>query len=277
MAQFNSDKIRHYVVTPEFAVKTVPGPDGLPVQVPAFGTIGFRSYTDITGVFGNPGAEVQYVIAKDKYNQPKGKYFTWTQAHNAIVVRDGDHDVEGKPMNKFISAHPWCEGSPNGKYIKDNNGDKIQLDVKFRLLNTEADAEVALEASIRRSKAVISANEIDLETLKEVAILGIGVANVPEKILRHKVTEWATKRPQDYFDVLESGDRVVRASVRKALADGTFQKKGELIMWGNTVIGADENDAVSKILKDEALKSHLVEKTGLVEEKVEKKSKAKGK
>ncbi len=269
MKPFNINKFVHFVLLPEVVsrVETVGPNAGRPI--PTIGSLSFRTYTDTAGVFDTPGAPVEYITTVDANGRPKGKWFKMDQSHNAIIVNINDVDVKGKKMIDFIRNHPDCEGSKNGRYITDGNGDTIQINVKFRELNTEQDAQTALAASLRRSKAQLSAGELDFDTLKEVAILGIGMSSNSESILRHKVVEWAGKRPQDYFTILDSGDRQIRAQVRKAITDGIFTERGPLIYWGNEIIGSNEDDAVSKLLNDEELRSALKEKTSIEFKKTE--------
>jgi hypothetical protein len=261
--QFNSDKYHYFVLLQEVAYKTeTDGPNAGKTR-PAIGSVGFRTYTDKSGAFGRKGAPVEYVVSRDGNGRDKGKYFTLDQAHNAFMVRDGDCDIYEKSMFDFIKNHPWCEGSPNGVYVNTPEGDRVQLDVKFRLMNTEADAEVALEASLNRSKAVLSASEIDDQTLVEVAAIGVGYHGNPDKMMRHKVVEWANKRPKDYFEVLNSGDRAVRALIRKAISENVFQVKHPLIYWDNRLIGTDEDAAVKSLMDDADLMTALNERVKL--------------
>lgn len=261
--QFNSDKYHYFVLLPEVAYKQET--DGLNAGRirPAIGSVGFRTYTDRAGVFGRKGGPVEYVISRDGQGRDKGKYFTLDQAHNAFMVRDGDADIYDKSMFNFIKNHPWCEDSPNGTYVNNEHGDKVQIDVKFRLMNTEADAEIALEASINRSKAILSAGEIDEDTLVEVAAVGVGYHGKPDKLMRHKVVEWANKRPKDYFEVLNSGDRAIRALIRKGISDNVLQVKHPLIYWDNRMIGTDEDAAVKTLIDDPDTFEALSEKVKL--------------
>jgi len=256
---FNTLKYSHFVLLPEVAQRV--DPDGY--IRPNIGSISFGSYTDKAGVFGKTGVVVQYVVSKDDRGRDKGKYFTLSQSHNAFVVNETDCDIYNKTMYDFIANSPWCEGSPNGKYIIDEHGDKKQIDVKYRLMNTEADAEVALEATLNRSKAQLSAGEIDSQTLLEVAAIGIAFHGEPDKTMRHKVVEWAGKRPNDYFEVLNSGDRLVRALIRKGIADNILTLKDPLIYWGNTLLGTDEDGAVKTLVDDKDRFEALQEKVNL--------------
>jgi hypothetical protein len=254
---------KKYVLTNEAAYKieTIGPNAGQLIQ--KLGFLSFRTYTDKAGVFGGRGVMVQYVTGKDDRNRDRGKYVTINQSHNAIITREGEVDIYGKEWDKFISNSPYCEGSPNGDYAVDGEGNKTQINAVYRLLNTEGDAEVAMEASIRRSKAQLSAAEIDDQILLEVATIGLGRTGTPGKLMRHEVIEWAGKRPQDYFDILNSGDRQVRGMVRKAIADNIFSQKGDMIYWGQTLIGTDEDKAVGRLIEDPVMLDALKEKVDL--------------
>lgn len=235
-----------------------------------FNSLSFKDYTDRTGVFGNPGAPVSYVTSKDQRGMDKPTFFTLSQAYNAFVVNDGETDIYKKKKLDFIQNSPYCEGSPNGDYVE-RDGQRVQVNVIYRLMNDEGDAEVALEASERRAKAVLSAHEIDDQTLAEVAALaGLGTGR-PDKLMRHSVTEYANKRPKDYFEILNNGDRAVRAAIRRGLHAGILQQKGPLIYWGATLMGADENAVASKLLNEKDLYDQLKEATGLTNIAVDKK------
>lgn len=257
--QFNTERVSHFVITPEFSVKKDTDGPTTGQYRPAFGSISFRGYTDKTGVFGASGREVQYVISRDDKGRPKGKWFTLSQSHNAFKVNDTDQDTEGKSMYKFIANSPWCEGSENGTYIRDEKGNRIQLDVRYRLMDSEADAEVALIAGQKRAKAQNSVLELDDQTLLEIATIGTGYRG-SEKMMRHKVFEWAGIKPDDYNAVLESGDRPYRALIRRGINDKILSLKGEIIYWEATVLGANEDIAVQVLLQDKTLLDALKEK-----------------
>lgn len=263
--QFKEIHQYFFVLLPEVLYKQETAGPNVGKMVPAMGPFSFRDYTDRTGALGKgTGISVQYVISKDARGRDKGKFFTLSQSHNAFMVNDTDTDLYGIRMYDFIANSPFCEGSPNGTYRKDNDtGDTVQTNVMFRLMNSEADAEIALEADIRRSKAQLSAAEIDEQTLLEIATLGLGRTGDPDKVMRHAVVQWAGKRPQDYFDVLDSGDRPIRSAIRRALSDKIFEQKGSLIYWGQTLIGPDEDTAVATLMKDEQLLNALKEKVNI--------------
>lgn len=266
--QFKEIKQFYFVLLPEVLYKQETSGPNVGKMVPAMGTFSFRDYTDKTNALGRgSGISVQYVVSKDGRGRDKGKFFTLSQSHNAFMVNDTDTDLYGVRMYDFIAYSPFCEGSPNGNYRKNpETGDLEQVNIMFRLMNSEADAAIALEADIRRSKAQLSAAEIDEQTLLEIAVIGLGRTGDPDKVMRHSVVQWAGKRPQDYFDVLESGDRPVRSAIRRALTDKIFEQKGSLIYWGQTLIGPDEDAAVTTLMKDEQLLNALKEKVNIKSE-----------
>jgi hypothetical protein len=229
------------------------------------GLSAWNSYTDREGIFGPPGNAVMYVTGRDDKGRDIGKYFKLDQNYYNFTVREGEKDVYGKSQFEFLSNAPMCEGSPNGTYLGEGE-DRIQIGVLFKLMNTDKDAKIAVETAKRKVDAESSAMNLDDETLTEIAA-HIGCFGEPGDLMRHTVYQWAGRRPLEYFTVLKSGDRAVRAIIRKALQDGIFTKKGEIIMWASTVIGSNEDDAVGKLLREkeilEALQDKVDLKTGI--------------
>lgn len=224
------------------------------------GKCAFRSYTDIAGVFGNPGAPVIFDDGSvdPRSGKPIGKFFLIDQQHYNFTANVEQKDATGKKLIDFLSAYPGCEGSPNGSYSLDEDGNEIQVGVEYRIADTEDDAETILDGNTNRAKAQISAAEIDSTTLVEMASY-IGMFGQPSKLMRQKVQEWAGKKPVDYFKALNEGDRSARSLIRNCVADGTFKIQGTLIKWEGTIIGTDEDSAVKTLLDNpdmlEALKA----------------------
>lgn len=225
------------------------------------GLSAFCSYTDTEGVFGNPGSGVQYVTGRDEKGRDIGKWFKMDQSHYNFMVREGEKDVYGKSQYDFLANAPMCEGSKNGTYTGEGD-DRTQIGVLFKLMNTDRDAEIAMKAARRKVEAESSAMNVDDETLIELAA-HIGYFDNPGELMRHRVYQWAGKKPEDYFSVLKSGDRAVRAIIRKSLQEGIFTQKGEVIMWASTVIGSNENDAVGFLLREKDIMDALQEKVQL--------------
>ncbi len=224
----------------------------------------FSAYTDKDGVFGIPGATVRYIQGRDAEGREKPKYYKLDQSFYNFVVREGEKDDTGKSQFDFLSNAPMCEGSVNGDYIGEGE-DRIQVGVVFKLMNTDKDAETAMTAARRKVEAESSAMSIDDETLTEIAA-HYGWFDPAGDLLRHKVYQIAGKRPLEYFEILNSGDRAIRSIIRKALSTGIFSKKGEVILWSGTVIGSNEDDAVSKLMREKDVLEALQKKMGLTNE-----------
>lgn len=252
----------------------------------------FRSYTDRVGVFGNPGQEVIYDDGlKDTRGRSTGKSFSINQSHYKLQAREGQKDYSGKALYDYFINAPFCEGSPNGDYVdadggvvqtselkdRDKNllkvktGEFKQMNVKIKLLDNELDAELALSTGLKRAEAQISSGAIDDATLVEIAAM-IGTFGKPDKKMRLAVYEFAGKRPIDYFEILNSGDRAVRALVRLAIDNKTLTQKGSVIFWEETLLGNDENAAVATLLGDSKISEGLQAKVNF---KIDKKVKTK--
>jgi hypothetical protein len=254
--QFKKDKYVHFVLLPE--VRSGVDEKGNVIQ--KIGSVSFRTYTDRTGALKRGVMiGVQYVEGKDERGRDKGKNFTLGQSHNAFRCHVEQRDVYGTLMVDFLKNAPMCEGSPNGDYDEDGK----QLNVQYRLMDDEKDAEILLEATRLRSKAEYSASEeIDDQTLIEIAAL-IGFHGDPDAMMRFKVADYARRNPKDYFAVLERGDRFLRAVVRKAKNDKVLTEKGSLIYWGNQLLGATEDAAVAYLIQNEDVLDRLKELVNL--------------
>jgi hypothetical protein len=245
------------------------------------GSFSFRVYTDRSGILGKgPGMAAIYDDgSKDRFGAPTGKAFTISQSHYNLQARDGQKSYNGIPLSEFFFNTPWTEGSPNGDYRdadgnpvliddlmkreenirKIRSGELTQANVKFKLMDGEADARIAFEAGQRRAEAQISAGQIDDLTLQEMAAL-IGEYGAPDMTMRFKVYEFAGKKPIDYFKNLNRGDRAIRAIIRKGINDRVLTVKGTVIYWEETVLGADEDAVVATLLGDAKMLDALQQK-----------------
>ncbi len=229
------------------------------------GQYSFNSYTDTEGAYtGTPGSAAMYVTSKDDRGRDQGKYFNLSQQHYVFRVREGEKDTYQRSQFEFLKNHPGCQDSPNGSYLGEGD-DRIQLGIIFKLLDTEGDAKFALEIAKRKTQAEVSVFELDDETLKDMAA-HIGEFGAATELMRTKVYQWAGTRPADYFEVLNSGERAIRAVVRKALSEGIFKKSGEIIKWEGTLIGGNEDDAVSNLMRQKDILEALQKKMGLSNE-----------
>jgi len=261
---FNQDNMVWFVLLPERQYAK----DQNGNTINGFGQMSFTTYTDKVGIFGNPGRGVKYVQSRGDDGRDNGKNFTFSQSKNAFICRAEDKDVYGKSMVDFLKNHPNCQGSPNGNYRG-----SLQLDVVFKLLDTEGDAEVALEAKRNMARALDSVLKLDPQTLAEVASIGIAYHGTPNSIMLHRVSEWAEKRPLDYFNILNSGDRFLRAIIRKAVKEGVIQVRGTLHYWGEELLGGSEDAAIAYITNHPDAEQALREAVDLTAPIVEAKNK----
>ncbi len=221
------------------------------------------SYTLMEGYIDDKGNYVTYYVGtKDKKGAPVGKRFRFDLSLRRLLVRDSDKDFNGLKLFDFLKNYPACEGSPYGEYVKDKEtGKTVQVGIMFREMNNAKDAEVALEADELRIKAQSEVLSLDDQTLEEVAAI-LGHYGSVDKTMRLKVLEYAGKRPAEYFELMKSGDRTIRATVRKAIDAGIFTRKGSVIYWESTPVGADEDGAIAALLRDPSMLNALQEKLG---------------
>lgn len=244
----------------------------------------FRTYPDKTGAYtGTPGMDAMYDDGTRLRGVLTGKTFSMNQSHYNLQAMEGQTDNNKRKLVDFFLCHPGCEGSPNGEYqsadgrpisdkllsdregltAKIKSGEITQLGVKFRLMDGVKDAKLKLETGKRRAEAQVSACEIDDDTLKEVAAVAVGIFGEADDIMRDAVYEYAGRKPMDYFKLLETGDRAIRAIIRRSIADGTMTMKGTSIYWAETLIGSSEDTAVSTLQSDNQMLESLQESSNI--------------
>ena len=215
------------------------------------------------------GKYVQYVKNRNDRGQDVPYRFKLNESLARLMVREYDKDYYGVTQYDWLKNYPGCEGSPYGSYTIDENGFKIQTGVIFRELNTKADAEVALKADKLRTDAQAEALALEEDVLQEVAAV-LGHYGEPDAVMRLKVLEFAGKKPHEFKELMNAGDRGLRALVRRAIAEEVFTTKGSMIFWESTTIGADEDAAIARLMSDPTLTNGLKEKLGLYTEPIEK-------
>lgn len=211
---------------------------------------------------GSKGRYVQYVQNKDDKGRDVGKRFRFDQSLGRIMTRPSDRDIYGKSQYEFLKNHPDCEGSPNGTYVFDEEGNKVQTGVTFRELNSAKDAEIALRADKARVKAEMTALTLDEKTLEEIANI-IGYFGDVDEHMSLKVCEFARKKPGVFEELLNSDNRSVRALIRKAVQEGVFRLQGALIKWENTTVGVSEDDAIAKLMTNKEMTRAIQQKLGV--------------
>lgn len=212
----------------------------------------FRNYVD-----PNTGLERGYIMGYDKNRNPVLKNWEFDNGpKRQIRVHINEKDREGQKAVDFLRDSPECYQSKNGKYVE---GDK-QVAFLFREINTNKDAEDAISTRAKVINAQKKALDLKGQELVEVANI-IGVFSDQEAVLSHKVLDFSSNFPDRFVALLEDPSRKVKALIKKALNDKVLTLNGKMVMWESKNIGADEDDAVSNLMKDDklmaAIKLHI--------------------
>lgn len=216
-------------------------------------------YVDNADALGKgAGVYVEYHQGVDKWGRPKAKRFLFNESFRKIQTRESDTSDNGVSQYEFIKNHPGCLGSPNGNY----NHEGVQVGVVFKEYDPQKDAEIAFNADEARINAQSAALALDAETLEEIANI-LGHFGEPDKAMRVRVIDFAGKRPSEFNELLKAGDRNFRAIIRKGLVEGELHKKGELIFWAETLLGASEDAAVAKLAGDQQITDALKDRLKL--------------
>lgn len=204
----------------------------------------FRTYTDPT-----TGHEAGYVIGYDKNKQPLYKewYFDYS-GKRQIRVSTEEVDKEGKKAVDFLRNSPEFYSNPNGLYVAG-----AQVLAMFREINEDAEAQTAVDSRAKVIEAQAKALKLKGQELKDVAAV-IGVFTDKEAVLTHRVIDFAANFPDKFVALVDDASLQVRSLIKRAVNAGVFKVDGRVIKWEGKVIGADEDDAVSALMKDETLK-----------------------
>jgi len=205
---------------------------------------GFMTYRD-----GRTGLTKGFIIGKDAKGNPIYKKWRFNNdSMRQIRVHKDEVDLEGQNAIEFLRNSPECMGSENGSFV---NGEQVL--VYFKELNQAKDAELALESRELSWKAQGAALALKGEELFDFAAL-IGVFTKDAAIARHRVVDYASNFPKKMLEYVDDPARKVKALIKKAINSSVFQVDGKQIKWEGKLIGADEDEAVTNVLKDEKLK-----------------------
>ncbi len=207
---------------------------------------GFRSYVDpMTGM------ECGYVVGYNKHGEPILKNWEFdnvTKRQIRVHVNEKDKSNEKKSAVEFLRNSPECFKSVNGKYVDDGK----QVAFLFREITAEADAKDAVATRRVVIEAQKKALDLTGAELEEIAqIIGVHVSS--EALRSQKVLDFSANDPIRFMALLDDPSRPVKALIKKALNDSVFKLSGRMILWEGKQIGADEDDAVATLLKDEKL------------------------
>lgn len=215
-------------------------------------TYGFRNYND-----PSTGLERGYVTGFDKQGNPVMHEWVFdNDSRRQIRVSVNQKDKNGQTAIEFLRNCPECAGSPNGRYVIGPNGEQKQVMVYFKEINEAADAEKALASRKISIEAQKKAFDLKGAELIEMASF-VNVFDADEGILMVKVLDFAHNRPADFLRVYDDPARKVKALINKALHTSILSKDGQMIKWEGKVVGADFDDAVTNLMKDEKLKKAI--------------------
>jgi hypothetical protein len=213
---------------------------------------GFSTYVDKVGALGTPGAIVSISYQLDKANQPIPYVFSMSVRDRALKVEKDKVDMKGISVVDFLRNSPECKDSPNGEYLEDGT----QVNVWFKELNEESDAEIALKAKEYRRKAENIAADLSYDDVIDMNAF-LGYFETKELMARHYLMELAGNRPQVFMKAYEDPNRKALALIRKGIARNVLGQNGNVITWNKTTLGLDELEAASAIQKDQKLLSSL--------------------
>ncbi len=222
-------------------------------------TYGFRNYTD-----KETGHERGYVMSYDKNQQPEYKEWVFDNgSRRQIRVHKDQRDKQrnerfpnGQLAADFLRNSPECYKSPSGTYSPIGDGEQKQHLVYFREVNESADAKIALDSRTLVLDAQMKAMKLKGEELSDMCSL-ISVFSTDEEILTLRLLDYAANKPSLFIKLYEDPARKVRALIRKALNATVLSQDGRMIKWEGKLVGADEDDAVSNLIKDEKLKKAI--------------------
>ena len=197
----------------------------------------------------------QFTLTERKSGQEMVKRFKFDRAHRNIRI-----PKRNETLLDAIRNHPLCAGSRNGTYIKDDKGEKKQVNVLFKELNNDKDAEVMITASELKAKALNKAVEISKSPEEaEYICLSLGLKAEGKQSHAHLLL-FAEKEPTKFLEVVDSKDTKARGLVKKGINKGIFERKGVMYFVDDVEFGVDFEDVISTIIKDEDKRTLLFKK-----------------
>ncbi len=211
-----------------------------------------KSYGFYTYRHPQTGMPVGYVVGRDDKGNPVYKKWRFNNdSMRQIRVHAEEQDLNGLKAIDFLRNSPECLNSTNGHKIGNQ-----QVLVYFKELNDSKDAADAIATrriSLDAQNAALALKGDDLVDFAAV----IGIFNVNPDILSHRVLDYASNYPTKTLEYINDPSRKVKALVKKAINAKVFSEDGRQIKWEGKLIGADEDEAVSNLLKDEKLKKAI--------------------
>ena len=209
---------------------------------------GFATYKD-----PKTGSARGYVIGYDKNNQPIYKYWHFNYDSQKIKrVGKDEVDLNKQSAYDFLRDAPACMGSHNGEYF----GDGKQTGYFYKEINTAKDAKEAIDSRKGLIKAQAAALELKGQELEDVAGY-LGVFDVSDDEKSHRILDFASNAPTKFLELIEDKTLKVRSLLRKSVRQGVLKEEGRMISWESKPIGADEDEAVATLMKDDKLKKAI--------------------
>jgi hypothetical protein len=201
---------------------------------PHYGFAG--GYNDLDG-------NLQMIVDKlDDKGRPVPRYFKFSKKERTIRIPKKQQDSRGNNVADFLRNHPECKGSVN------NTGQAIW----FKEINEDKDSGLAVEAKKARIEAENVAVSLKGQDLVDVAAL-CGLFNSKPNAMMHRVLEVAGNDPEAFMDIINDPAIKTKSLLRRGIRLELIKQKGTLLVWENTTLGVDENDAVRNLLSDAIL------------------------
>lgn len=205
---------------------------------------GFATYKD-----PETGSVRGYVIGFEKNGTPQYKYWHFNYDSQKIKrVGKNEVDLNKQLAYDFLRQAPACMGSQNGEYY----GDGKQTGYFYKEINTAKDAEEAVDSRRNLIKAQAAALDLKEQELNDIASY-LGVFDVTPAEKRHRVLDYSANEPTKFLALLEDKTLKLRSFLRTGISKGVLKEEGKAIYWESKQIGADEDDAVATLTKDDKL------------------------
>lgn len=209
---------------------------------PTSGTFSFRNYTD------REGNTIEAFQTFSNHNRSDSKPFWVTFSHRertyrttkertVLVSKNGDAPTKMKLVD-YLKNSPFTDESPN-----------LRGEPVIRLYDEERDASIAVDRTVKRMEAGNKALELKDQELVDVAA-AIGSFSTSPTVLKQRVLEFADQEPELFLEIVGDPTKEAKSLIRRGLKAGVLKTTGKIIRWEGTKIGADEEDAISTLMKD---------------------------
>lgn len=202
-------------------------------------SFGFRAaYTDKQGNF----QKLETPRVNEKTGEKEIRKITIQKGHKTLRV----HKSQEKEL-VFFRNHPNCKGSPNGYYRNLDDGSSVQSDIWFSEVNTEKDAELAVDYRKIRVEAQNRILELSKNPDELMAFgIAVGYAGSNNQVM-FKLLEHAEKDPEYIINELDSPDLVAKSLFREGVNTNIIVKRGLSWMLEDFEIGLDNESCIKTI------------------------------